>query len=382
MEIQGFELTGRDRVYAWDKVEGANGFRRVNLFPAEDIDAVSTPTLRRRMNEQLSAAKPEVVAIPGWFDRGAIVALHWCLGNRIPVVIMSESTGHDWQRAGWKERIKLAVVKACSTGLVGGEPHSDYLASLGMPKNRIFKGYDAVDNDHFAQGAHAVRSNWQEVRRELDLPENFFLASARFVKKKNLSRLIQAYARYRELANSSSTCDSLARTNPWNLVILGDGPLRPALIAQISALDLREHVHLPGFKQYEELPMYYGLASVFVHASTVEQWGLVVNEAMASGLPVLVSNRCGCAPDLVQEGRNGFNFDPYNIESLAHLMLKISARNFPLSEFGSASRDIVADWGPERFAAGFEQAVETALRVPRPAPTMLDRLLLRLLLLR
>ncbi len=81
----------------------------------------------------------------------------------------------------------------------------------------------------------------------------------------------------------------------WDLVLLGDGPLKPTLLKLISSLGLESCVHLPGFKQYDELPVYLGLAETFIHASTTEQWGLVVNEAMASGLPVLVSNRCGCA---------------------------------------------------------------------------------------
>ena len=103
---------------------------------------------------------------------------------------------------------------------------------------------------------------------------------------------------------------------------------------------------------------------------------------MASGLPVLVSNRCGCAPDLVQEGVNGFTFDPYNVEELAQLMLKISASNFPLSAFGDASHRIIADWSPERFAFGLQQAVEVALRVSRPRSTWFDRLLLKALVYR
>ena len=115
---------------------------------------------------------------------------------------------------------------------------------------------------------------------------------------------------------------------PWSLVLLGDGPLKSDLCRLISDLRLDACVHLPGFKQYHELPVYYGLASAFVHASTTEQWGLVVNEAMASGLPVLVSNRCGCAQDLVKEGVNGFTFDPCNVEQLAQLMLKFQRSTF------------------------------------------------------
>jgi glycosyltransferase involved in cell wall biosynthesis len=126
---------------------------------------------------------------------------------------------------------------------------------------------------------------------------------------------------------------------------------------------------------------------------------------MASGLPVLVSDRCGCAADLVQEGVNGFTFDPYNVEQLAELMSKISLRGAgpsgpeadfnpvkgrgphgasrpQLSAFGAASREIISEWGPERFALGLQQAVETALHMLPPRPSLIDRLLLRALLMR
>ena len=81
---------------------------------------------------------------------------------------------------------------------------------------------------------------------------------------------------------------------------------------------------MPGFKQYHDLPAYYGLAGAFVHTSTVEQWGLVVNEAMAAGLPVLVSRNCGCAADLVQDGVNGFAFDPLDGDRMAALLTKVA----------------------------------------------------------
>ena len=166
---------------------------------------------------------------------------------------------------------------------------------------------------------------------------------------------------------------------PWHLVLLGDGPLRPEIEALVAKLDLQNCVHLPGFRQYDQLPAYYGLAGAFVHASTTEQWGLVVNEAMASGLPVIVSNRCGCAADLVQEGVNGFTFDPHDAEQLAKLMLTISDPRFPTSDFGAASRRIIADWGPERFARGLQAAAECARQAGPARPGLLDQLILRLL---
>src|ERR1039458_9149694 len=258
-----------------------------------------------------------------------------------------------------------------------------------MSRDRIFSGYDAIDNKHFADKAGEARGEECGVRSRYALPERYFLASARFVEKKNLARLIQAYARYRTLCedqrpqtagsqDSSDTALSSSPVVPWSLVLLGDGPLRSALNSQLSTLNLHSHVLLPGFKQYPDLPVYYGLASAFIHASTTEQWGLVVNEAMASGLPVLVSNRCGCATDLVQEGVNGFTFDPYNVEEIASLMLKLSTLTQPgghplpsdgsgaggeggLAEMGRASRRIISEWGPDRFASGLQAACGAAL---------------------
>jgi glycosyltransferase involved in cell wall biosynthesis len=212
------------------------------------------------------------------------------------------------------------------------------------------------------------------------LPEKYFLASARFIEKKNLPRLIEAYARYHRLAQKAE--NGTRKAEIWGLVLLGDGPLRADFCRLIAGLSLQDYVQLPGFKQYPELPSYYAHAGAFIHASTTEQWGLVVNEAMASGLPVLVSNRCGCARDLVQDGVNGFTFDPLNVEQLAQLMLKVSAFNFPLSKFGAESARLISQWGPDRFANGLKGAVDCALHVGAVRPTLMQRLILRALLAR
>jgi glycosyltransferase involved in cell wall biosynthesis len=106
----------------------------------------------------------------------------------------------------------------------------------------------------------------------------------------------------------------------------------------------------------------------------------VVNEAMASGLPVLVSERCGCAPDLVEHGLNGFTFDPCDVEELAGLMQRVAAMTDEQRHaMGHASRRIVADWGPERFADGLMQAVGVARSQPVPKAAWFDQRLLRAL---
>ena len=162
---------------------------------------------------------------------------------------------------------------------------------------------------------------------------------------------------------------------PWDLVLLGDGPLRETLNTQLSTLNLHAHIHLHGFKQYEELPVYYAFARAFVHASTTEQWGLVVNEAVASGLPVIVSNRCGCAPELV--AGNGFTFDPMKEDELAGRLLEMaSLSDKDLEDFGEASRRIAAGFGPDRFGEGLEHAATMAIKLTPKKLGIIDRALL------
>jgi 1,2-diacylglycerol 3-alpha-glucosyltransferase len=372
-ELTAIQVSGQSAKYAWDAVSGSKGFRMATLFPGGVEREANRRTLQGRMERALDEAAPQVVFIPGWSSASAFVALRWCVRRGVPAVAMCESTAWDEARFARKEFLKRKLVSLFSAALVGGNPHRDYLVGLGMPTENIFLGYDAVENDHFARNGEAVRARGEEVRSRHGLPENYFLASARFIPKKNLSFLLEAYAHYRKKASDSI---------PWSLVLLGDGPLRGALENRIGELQLRGHVLLPGFRQYADLPAYYALARVLVHASTTEQWGLVVNEAMASGLPVLVSNRSGCAADLVQEGVNGFTFDPREMEQLVELMLKISDPRFPLTDFGAASVRIVADWGPERFALELKAAAECALQVKRKKPSFLQRIILQALMAR
>ena len=301
-----------------------------------------------RMRECLSELRPDVLFVPGWSHPIARAGLHWCLKARAHSVIMSESTVHDFARVWWREAYKGVVVRASGAALVGGRPHREYLTRLGMRPESIFLGYDVVDNEYFESRSRAARSQASALRRELALPEKYFLASSRFVQKKNLHRLLEGFDVYRRRASAS----------PWHLVVLGDGPLRPQLEELIRDRDLSEFVHLPGFATYEQVPKYLGLASAFVHVSTTEQWGLVVNEAMAAGLPVIVSDRCGCAPDLVTANENGFLVDPHRVDEIADRLGRMA--NLPeivRAEMASRSRAIIDHWSPALFG---QSAVDAA----------------------
>jgi glycosyltransferase involved in cell wall biosynthesis len=221
----------------------------------------------------------------------------------------------------------------------------------------VLKGYDVVDNEYFARGAERARQQSPALRRELGLPAYYFLASARFTEKKNLRFLLRAFARYRSLCS--------ARQGPlgeadaaWELVLIGDGPLREQLVSLRSELGAEQFIHFAGASAYDELPVFYGLAGALVHPSTTEQWGLVVNEAMACGLPVVISNRCGC------------------VAGLADIMLKLAAPDFPRAQFGTTSREIISHWTPATFAKNLSLAIDAALRAPLPRANTVDRALL------
>ena len=337
------------------------------LFPGRPARSLKPGDILSAVAAKLDALNPSCVCLNGYASPLALGALLWCLRRGVPAVMLSESTPWDEARVGWKEWLKSRAVRSCSSALVGGPSHAEYLTSLGLAANQISLGYDAVDNDHFIKGAVAARKDPAAIKRALDLPDQYFFACARFTPKKNLSRLLQGYKSYRQTAGASA----------WDLVLAGSGPGGDELVALAHSLGISKFVHFVGPKPYDELPAYYALAGGFIHASTTEQWGLVVNEAMACGLPVLVSSRCGCADNLVQDGINGYTFDPFSPNSIAESMRTLVAHEKDLAAWGKASQSIVADWSPSRFAAGLVQAVSRATRMSRPRAGLITRLLIK-----
>ena len=364
--ILGIEGGAISAVYQWEQIDSDCGFDRIRLFPNSSLETQKAAEIKSRLFAVLDEVSPHIVFVPGWSSTAALAATDWCIQNGRPSVLMSASTAHDEPRRWWREAIKRRVLALGSAALVGGSPQKEYVTALGMAPERVFTGYDVVDNRHFFAGADAARQLASDERDRLGLPSAFFLASNRFIKKKNLPRLLKAYDSYRQHAGLKA----------WHLVLLGDGPMRGAVEEIIRARNLGQWVHLPGFKQYDELPAYYGLASAFVHASTSEQWGLVVNEAMAAGLPVLVSNRCGCASDLVADDKNGYCFDPMDVEELAEAMLRLASDDCDRVAMGQCSLDIISAWTPSIFAQAVVAAAEVAWAAPRPITHWWDRALL------
>ena len=212
---------------AWGAADSPARYHKVSLFPEATEKHPGKAELERAFSSALDQANCDVVAVNGWNNFGSLIAANCCVRGEIPMIVMSESSRQDEPRAWWKESLKRRLVGLYSAALVGGQRHCDYLVELGMPRERIFTGYDVVDNAYFREKTEEIRSQRSEVRQKYGLPENYFLASARFIEKKNLPKLIQAYGEYRDRSQGAGvTAPGYNGGAPWDLVLLGDGPLK------------------------------------------------------------------------------------------------------------------------------------------------------------
>ncbi|MDG2990411.1 glycosyltransferase [Candidatus Synechococcus calcipolaris G9] len=346
-QVVGIELARSTQEYLWKNDILDLGFPIIPLIQNQPIETVSWVKQSQLLYQYLQHLQPDVLAIAGYSPPAMLAALAWCRWHRRPAILMTESKEDDAPRSPWTERLKGWLIRQYQAGLVGGQPQLCYLEKLGMAPGAIFTGYDVVDNGVFHP---------EQIRKEpRPIPQSYFLAINRFIPKKNLIVLIEAYADYCQATNGQ------AGDLPWHFVLCGDGELRPVIEALIGQLGLGDLIHLPGFLQQDQLLPYFAHASCFIHASTQEQWGLVVNEAMAAGLPVLVSNRCGCFEDLILEGVTGFGFDPDNKQQLTNLMLKMSHGQVDLEQIGQSALMHIQKFSPDTFAQGLLQAVDYVL---------------------
>lgn len=394
VNLCGLEMARVQSEYAWGEIAGERPRCASPNIPLEEVRVTDWLDYLAPILDDIA---PDVCAIAGYSHPAMLSLITLCAQRSIPWLIMSDSREVDMPRKKWREWTKARVVKLASSGFAAGRIHIDYLAKLGLSPENCFSGYDVVDNDRFASEAAKCREHDVSAWRMTDgkLPP-YFLSSSRFIPEKNLFRLLDAYALYRRQADAGGNPGQ----TPRSLCILGDGELKSSLVAHAVSLgfevvpsapwdDLRAPgdaaapvVYLPGFRQINELPRFYAHADAAILASTKDTWGLVINEAMASSLPVLVSNRCGSAPELVCEGANGYTFDPYRVDELAGLMTRLA--DLPDSDrksLGETGKRIIADWGLDRFAGGLRQAADKALEVGPKKAGLLDRILLKSLIL-
>ena len=357
--------------YPWATVAGANHYRLAAFRPAAVAEVGLRGTaLAAAVEHALVTYRPEVVACAGWADPEYHALLRQCQARAIPAVVMSDSTYGDEPRRWWRELVKASLVRNFTAAVVAGSRSQEYLQRLGFPGRAIFWPWDVVDNAHFANGADRFRAGGDRKPDAAVAVPRCFLCVARFIPKKNLEGLLSAYAAYAAEAGAGG----------WDLLLSGAGPLESSLRSQVAAAGLAARVKFAGFCQYPDLPEFYARAGALVLPSWSDQWGLVINEAMAAGVPVIVSRRCGCADDLVRAGVNGLVFDPDQPAELVgclRRMTELDAAQW--SAMGRRAREIIAVYTPASFASGLAAAVAYAMGRRQLASPGLSRVVVRLL---
>ncbi len=305
------------------------------------------PKLKKKIEAVLTEINPDVIVTTGWADAEYHAALLWARKRKIPCVVISDSTESDFKRFWIMEWTKNKILKNYSSAIVAGKRSQDYIEKLDMPSDRIFEAWDVVDNDYFKRTAVKLKND-PELKDKYLLPDNFGLCVARFIPEKNLFKLIDVFHDY---IHKNET--------DINLIIAGNGLLEDNLKTYTKEKGLGTRVYFPGFISYDEIPFFYGNAKWVILPSIKDTWGLVINEALACELPVIVSDKCGCSVDLVQDGMNGYIVDPLDDHQIAEAIRKIETGNIKKSDSGSLT--IIDSYDLDSFTEGLKNSVYSAM---------------------
>ena len=281
--------------------------------------------------------QPSIVLSCG-YERPATLAnviYKYLFKKNVINILMLDNNEFDSKRNCIKEFIKRSYLNFFDKFYYGGSEKRCYLSLLGVPKNKIIYGYNSIDNKFFQ-----IKSN-----PRISLPQNFkkksyFLTVSRFVEEKNLFFTLNAI---------SQISDFLLKKK-YYFILFGQGVLENELKEHISRLKLDKVVLLLNSDDYprSDIKALYSNAKFFLLSSTSEPWGLVVNEAMASKLPILISNQCGCSDDLVDIGINGYTFNPKKINELV-FFIKLLVERRDLSRMGKHSLLKIRPYSSEFF---------------------------------
>jgi len=284
---------------------------------------------------------PDVVITSGYDTLTYWVAFAYCKLHKKNFVLWNGTTLMSTTKThGLVGIIKRVIIKGADAYITYGTKAAEYLEQMGARSNRIYVGVNTVDMEWYRREWYAVCKEASFACERLEYPPVMLLYIGQLIERKNVKRLLEVLAKLRD--------------PDLGILIVGSGPQKAELEEFCRRHDV-QNAYFEGFKQQPDLPRYYAIADVFVLPSIKEVWGLVVNEALATGLYVLCSNRAGAAYDLIKEGWNGALFDPYNMEELAAL-IKETKENI---EEVRARREAISDRACREFS--IERSAETFL---------------------
>jgi glycosyltransferase involved in cell wall biosynthesis len=295
------------------------------------------------LEQEISEWGASAILVYGWNYRSHLRTMRYFKGS-IPVYFRGDSTLLD-PMPSWKMLLRRTwlryVYGMADKVFYVGSRNKDYFQAMGVPGSDLIYAPHSVDNERFSSQKSTHLEKATALRRSMGIGEKdkVVLFAAKFIPKKDPGILIKAW-------------EHLGYENA-HVVFVGDGELL-LLLQKASGDDPR--IHLLPFQNQQSMPAVYRIADIFCLPSTGpgETWGLAVNEAMASGRAVLVSDMAGCAADLVMEGVNGYRFKSGDIEDLVSKLRKMLSED-DLGEMGKASRENIKGYSYQAFAEALER---------------------------
>lgn len=297
----------------------------------------------------LAAGGFDALLVTGWNLWSYWQAIGAARRLGMPVMVRGDSQLTTPRHATWRAAKRLVyprLLAVFDAFLTVGRRNREYYREYGVAEDRLFASPHCVDNEFFARTASAARGEAGGPRRAFAIPDGaiVFLFVGKLIEKKRPLDWLAALGRLRQ-----------AGINAWGLLV-GDGPLR-------SEVDAHQQRHgtvctLAGFLNQQQIGAAYAASDALVLPSDAgETWGLVVNEAMACGLPVVASDEIGCAPDLVIESSTGFTYRCGDVEALADRMARLAKDARLRGELGARAVAHIRAFSPDAAATGVVRAL-------------------------
>ena len=302
-----------------------------------------------RLLDRIGAWRPDALLVYGWNFRSHLHALRR-LHGRLPIFFRGDSTLLDEQfglRTAVRRSFLTWVYRHVDFALYPGQRSRDYFAKHGLDPAQLIWAPHSIENERFIDDDGSYLRGAIEWRRALSIQEEarVVVFAGKLERRKAPELLLEVF---------------LARDRlEEHLIIAGSGVLESELRSRAGT---HPRVHFVGFQNQSRMPVVYRLGDVYVMPSRIgETWGLGVNEAMASGRPAIVSDRVGCAPDLVQSGRTGVVFQNDDQVALRVALERVLDAPGAAAQMGAAARNLIDGWSLHTQAERIEAGVEAAL---------------------
>lgn len=301
---------------------------------------------------EIRSGRYDAVWIHGYAYAVDILAFLAAKSRGLPVFFRSE-THLGLRRTGWKRRVRDGVLSVATRFVDGflaiGSANRHYYRALGVPERRIFDVPYAVDNERFMSAATLTAGEREAVRQKFGLPLDrpVVLFASKLIPRKHPDDLVRAMARLRDEGLAAS------------LLFVGSGEMEPALRSLVVDYNLDGIVFFGGFVNQAELPRVYAASDVFVLPAENEPWGLIVNEVLCAGLPVIVAAEVGCVADLVRDGRNGLLMQAGDVAALTTALRRLVANGAERVAMGRYGLELIREWNYERCRRGVVAAAES-----------------------